>query len=264
MRYDTEKHINPRTGEVFNKQNNQIYNEDMNDSYDMKNIEPLLASHSRKQTNKKDESPTHSSIKDSAYGSIDFKSNNNKNNNLTQAEKESKPASSVISYPSEQLQKDIQQGTFDAKFNKSSPVKSSYDKLSQNKKIGSNSIETNISVTSINSMENESDKYKDMNKFTSMKDNAYDNAKKSSVQSGNAPLSVVHGHMRINPYSQSPLGNSGRKPLNEQKLSKISKASSLTSSGLLKNDDLLDDDEKQSIVQIKKMLVENGTGIKND
>ncbi|XP_041987780.1 serine/threonine-protein kinase meng-po [Aricia agestis] len=71
LRYDTEKHINPRTGEVIEGVKRQDKNQL---SYDVQNIEPVAPANVTRRYGMKEES-TPSSTKDSAYGSIEAANN---------------------------------------------------------------------------------------------------------------------------------------------------------------------------------------------
>ncbi|KAL4703554.1 hypothetical protein ACJJTC_010020 [Scirpophaga incertulas] len=72
LRYDTEKHINPRTGEIINGVKHQ--STDKNPlSYDVQNIEPVAPANVVRRYGVKEESSSHSSTKDSAYGSMEVK-----------------------------------------------------------------------------------------------------------------------------------------------------------------------------------------------
>lgn len=74
LRYTDEKHINPRTGEVLDKGKPARNNSMTTISYDMQKIQPVAAADVLvKYGTGKDESPSHGSIKDSAYGSLDLK-----------------------------------------------------------------------------------------------------------------------------------------------------------------------------------------------
>ncbi|XP_047993222.1 serine/threonine-protein kinase SBK1 isoform X2 [Leguminivora glycinivorella] len=71
LRYDTEKHINPRTGEVIEgvkppPEKNPL-------SYDVQNIEPVAPANVVRRYGVKEEGSSHSSTKDSAYGSMEGK-----------------------------------------------------------------------------------------------------------------------------------------------------------------------------------------------
>ncbi|CAK1586410.1 unnamed protein product [Parnassius mnemosyne] len=68
LRYDTEKHINPRTGEIIDG----VKHPDKNPlSYDVKNIEPVAPGNIARRYGVKEDVSSHSSTKDSAYGSLD-------------------------------------------------------------------------------------------------------------------------------------------------------------------------------------------------
>lgn len=68
LRYDTEKHINPRTGEIIegvkHTEKNPL-------SYDVQNIEPVVPGNIARRYGVKEDASQHSSTKDSAYGSLD-------------------------------------------------------------------------------------------------------------------------------------------------------------------------------------------------
>ncbi|CAB3260295.1 unnamed protein product [Arctia plantaginis] len=72
LRYDTEKHINPRTGEVIDGVKT-TQSEKKPLSYDVQNIEPVA--NVVRRYGVKEEVGSHSSTKDSAYGSMEVKGN---------------------------------------------------------------------------------------------------------------------------------------------------------------------------------------------
>ncbi|CAG9793718.1 unnamed protein product [Diatraea saccharalis] len=74
LRYDTEKHINPRTGEVIDGVKHQPADKNPL-SYDVQNIEPVAPANIVRRYGVKEEGSSHSSTKDSAYGSMEVKVN---------------------------------------------------------------------------------------------------------------------------------------------------------------------------------------------
>lgn len=75
LRYDTEKHINPRTGEVIDGAK-PTQSEKKPLSYDVQNLEPVAPANVVRRYGVKEEGGSHSSTKDSAYGSMEVKVNN--------------------------------------------------------------------------------------------------------------------------------------------------------------------------------------------
>lgn len=73
LRFDTEKHINPRTGEVIDGHKQQAEKNPL--SYDVQNIEPVAPDNVVRRYGVKEEGSSHSSTKDSAYGSMEAKVN---------------------------------------------------------------------------------------------------------------------------------------------------------------------------------------------
>lgn len=73
LRFDTEKHINPRTGEVIDGHKQQVEKNPL--SYDVQNIEPVAPDNVVRRYGVKEEGSSHSSTKDSAYGSMEAKDN---------------------------------------------------------------------------------------------------------------------------------------------------------------------------------------------
>lgn len=71
---DTEKHINPRTGEIIDGAKPQPAEKNPL-SYDVQNIEPVAPANVIRRYGIKEEGSSHSSTKDSAYGSMDAKVN---------------------------------------------------------------------------------------------------------------------------------------------------------------------------------------------
>lgn len=74
LRYDTEKHINPRTGEIVDGVKHQPTDKNPL-SYDVQNIEPVAPVNVVRRYGVKEEGSSHSSTKDSAYGSMEVKVN---------------------------------------------------------------------------------------------------------------------------------------------------------------------------------------------
>lgn len=72
LRYDTEKHINPRTGEIIEGVKSQPADKNPL-SYDVQNIEPVAPANVVRRYGIKEEGSSHSSTKDSAYGSMEVK-----------------------------------------------------------------------------------------------------------------------------------------------------------------------------------------------
>lgn len=70
LRYDTEKHINPRTGEIVEGVKHQATDKNPL-SYDVQNIEPVAPANVVRRYGIKEEGSSHSSTKDSAYGSME-------------------------------------------------------------------------------------------------------------------------------------------------------------------------------------------------
>ncbi|XP_050351817.1 serine/threonine-protein kinase MARK2-like [Nymphalis io] len=74
LRFDTEKHINPRTGEIIEGVSRA--NDKNPLSYDVQNIEPVAPANVVRRYGVKDESSSMSSTKDSAYGSMETTNKN--------------------------------------------------------------------------------------------------------------------------------------------------------------------------------------------
>ncbi|CAH0729546.1 unnamed protein product, partial [Brenthis ino] len=74
LRYDTEKHINPRTGETIEGVNRSNDRNPL--SYDVQNIEPVAPANVVRKYGVKEESSYRSSTKDSAYGSMETSNKN--------------------------------------------------------------------------------------------------------------------------------------------------------------------------------------------
>lgn len=75
LRYDTEKHINPRTGEIIEGVSRTPEKNPL--SYDVQNIEPVAPANVVRRYGIKNESSSQSSTKDSAYGSMETATNKN-------------------------------------------------------------------------------------------------------------------------------------------------------------------------------------------
>ncbi|KPJ12343.1 Serine/threonine-protein kinase SBK1 [Papilio machaon] len=99
LRFDTEKHINPRTGEVIegvkHTEKNPL-------SYDVQNIEPVAPSNVARRYGVKEDASMHSSTKDSAYGSLDVHSQQKSTSNRPDAKQVSIERASNVS-PSRSL-----------------------------------------------------------------------------------------------------------------------------------------------------------------
>ncbi|XP_014362217.2 serine/threonine-protein kinase meng-po [Papilio machaon] len=99
LRFDTEKHINPRTGEVIegvkHTEKNPL-------SYDVQNIEPVAPSNVARRYGVKEDASMHSSTKDSAYGSLDVHSQQKSTSNRPDAKHVSIERASNVS-PSRSL-----------------------------------------------------------------------------------------------------------------------------------------------------------------
>nr|XP_026486921.1 mitogen-activated protein kinase 9 [Vanessa tameamea] len=74
LRFDTEKHINPRTGEIIEGVSRTTEKNPL--SYDVQNIEPVAPANVVRRYGVKDESSSLSSNKDSAYGSMETTNKN--------------------------------------------------------------------------------------------------------------------------------------------------------------------------------------------
>ncbi|XP_045766395.1 sperm motility kinase-like [Maniola jurtina] len=74
LRYATEKHINPRTGEIIDGVSRAADKNPL--SYDVQNLEPVAPANVVRRYGVKEESLSHSSTKDSAYGSIETSTQN--------------------------------------------------------------------------------------------------------------------------------------------------------------------------------------------
>nr|XP_021184136.2 serine/threonine-protein kinase meng-po isoform X1 [Helicoverpa armigera] len=79
LRFDTEKHINPRTGEVIDGVKHVPERNPL--SYDVQNIEAVAPANVVRRYGMKEESSSHSSTKDSAYGSMEVKVNKSTKSN---------------------------------------------------------------------------------------------------------------------------------------------------------------------------------------
>lgn len=75
LRYDTEKHINPRTGEIIEGVSRTPEKNPL--SYDVQDIEPVAPANVVRRYGIKNESSSQSSTKDSAYGSMETATNKN-------------------------------------------------------------------------------------------------------------------------------------------------------------------------------------------
>lgn len=99
LRFDTEKHINPRTGEVIegvkHTEKNPL-------SYDVQNIEPVAPSNVARRYGIKEDASLHSSTKDSAYGSLDVPSQQKSTSNRPDTKQVSLERASDVS-PSRSL-----------------------------------------------------------------------------------------------------------------------------------------------------------------
>ncbi|XP_045495889.1 serine/threonine-protein kinase SRK2H-like [Colias croceus] len=81
LRFDTEKHINPRTGEVIEGVRRASEKNPL--SYDVQNIEPVAPANVVRRYGIKEDNSPQSSTKDSAYGSLETSGTKNKENKQT-------------------------------------------------------------------------------------------------------------------------------------------------------------------------------------
>lgn len=287
MRYSDSKHINPRTGEILGTEKSPDIK---NMSYDLKNIQPLTTNNDKftnQKSAKENESPSQSSMKDSAYGSIDFKTTSPlaaDNRQLSINEIHEQKA-----FPSQQLQQVLQKTQIktsnlpigfshhksplpNSKLNFSkamSPINSQFasrELIAQNKARSMNqsaSSLTNFPRKLINQSEN-----KNSPLFSSMKDSPYDLNGSSHVNRNNSEqynsqdntLNVVQGQMKINPYATTSTmnHNTNGKVMNPQmlQLESISNDDEITPNHIH-----LTESEMDSLMQIKKMLIETKTGL---
>ncbi|KAJ0178459.1 hypothetical protein K1T71_006282 [Dendrolimus kikuchii] len=102
LRYDTEKHINPRTGEVIDGVKHPLVDKNPL-SYDVQNIEPVAPANVVRRYGVKDETTSHSSTKDSAYGSMEVKVNSTSKAAYTSENKARSVTSSTHNSPSRSL-----------------------------------------------------------------------------------------------------------------------------------------------------------------
>lgn len=101
LRYDTEKHINPRTGEVVEGAKSPAEKNPL--SYDVQNIEPVAPATVVRRYGLKEQGSSHSSTKDSAYGSMDAKVNGTKSVSLKGENKQMSTIQSTRNSPSRSL-----------------------------------------------------------------------------------------------------------------------------------------------------------------
>ncbi|XP_026762481.1 serine/threonine-protein kinase meng-po-like [Galleria mellonella] len=103
LRYDTEKHINPRTGEVVEGIKHPTTEKNPL-SYDVQNIEPVAPANVVRRYGVKEDISSHSSTKDSAYGSMEVKVNTTKTTSRKLENKQSTSVESSIKHsPSRSL-----------------------------------------------------------------------------------------------------------------------------------------------------------------
>lgn len=101
LRYDTEKHINPRTGEIVEGAKPAAEKNPL--SYDVQNIEPVAPANVVRRYGVKEQGSSHSSTKDSAYGSMDAKVNLKKSASLKAENKQMSTIQSTRNSPSRSL-----------------------------------------------------------------------------------------------------------------------------------------------------------------
>ncbi|XP_077297481.1 uncharacterized protein LOC143919160 isoform X2 [Arctopsyche grandis] len=294
MRYSDEKHINPRTGEILGTEKSA---NNPNISFDMQHIQPLTANNAflKQKMTKDNESPSQSSMKDSAYGSIDFKmsSPTTTDNPMSLNEVHDQKA-----FPSQQLQQVLQKtiikstnpmiGTSYQNFHKS-PLPNSKQNLNKNNMMNSqfasreltpqskaksvNNLTTSLPLSNLNrNTKNtpltKSAQLKNSQVFSSMKDTPYDSngtlqTNKYPLDITNGPdntLNVVQGQMKINPYatSASVNRNMNGKAMNP----KMMQLEAVRDDDeIITNHIELTEAELDSLMQIKKMLIETKTGL---
>lgn len=287
MRYSDSKHINPRTGEILAAEKSSDIN---NISYDSKNGQPLTTNNDKfinRKSAKENESPSQSSMKDSAYGSIDLKTTSPlaaENRQLSINEIHEQKA-----FPSQQLQQVLQKTQIKTSnlpigyshtksplpnsklnfFSKTmSPVSSQFasrELITQNKARSMN--QSASSLTNFPKRLADQKDHRQSPLFSSMKDTPYDSngsllANRNNSEQYNGQdntLNVVQGQMKINPYATSST-------VNHNMNGKVMNPHMLQLEPIANDDETpnhieLTESEMDSLMQIKKMLIETKTGL---
>ncbi|GBP53244.1 hypothetical protein EVAR_88128_1 [Eumeta japonica] len=219
LRYDTDKHINPRTGEVIEgvqqaKTNNQL-------SYDVQNLEPVAPADVVRNYGVK-ENGSHSSTRDSAYGSMEVKVNNSKASSQRSDRKISK-METLSNSPSRSLSgSSIQKNR--------SPLSNHAQRIQRSEEVYSEELNSSRSQSSSATLQSSGNAKERgttpiltqsgfspgaKNAYVAMKDTIYDMSNSRAdvnnlEQQENIPVSphssmmnIVQGQMKINPHGKT-------------------------------------------------------------
>ncbi|CAH2091398.1 unnamed protein product [Euphydryas editha] len=182
LRYDTQKHINPRTGEIIEGVSRTTEKNPL--SYDVQNIEPVAPANVVRRYGTKDESSSQSSTKDSAYGSMETATN--KNNSSHMESKHTLQIDRTSNYsPSRSLSAvSLQQNT---------PLSSHVQRFQKSEEIFSKELEnTKGSTSTLQSTGNSS------------RSNSIQITRNSSLESTNT-IDVLSENENINTFKSNPV-----------------------------------------------------------
>ncbi|XP_026732781.1 serine/threonine-protein kinase meng-po isoform X1 [Trichoplusia ni] len=180
LRYDTEKHINPRTGEVIDGvKHTQPERNPL--SYDVQNIEPVAPANVVRRYGVKEEGSSHSSTKDSAYGSMEVKVN--KPVRLSH-KAETKPVPSVESVQNNSPSRSLSSASISQN---RSPLTSHAQRFQRSEEVYSKELESlKGSTSTLHSLPNSSRS----NSLQVTQNNSFDSPSVTSTQTPPKPESV--------------------------------------------------------------------------
>lgn len=224
LRFDTEKHINPRTGEVIDgvkHDKNQL-------SYDVQNIEAVAPANVTRRYGVKENYSSQSSTKDSAYGSMEVKLHTSKSSSSYKNEyKQNLSVDTSKNSPSRSL------SATTIPQNKS-PLLDNAQRIQRTEEVYTKEMESLKGSSSTLQSQTSSTKEKSNNilprngypgyrgqvsPYTSMKDTAYDAVVRSDSNLSkdayrqmaenpySSSMNIVQGQMMISPHGTDPKNN---------------------------------------------------------
>ncbi|RVE50620.1 hypothetical protein evm_004744 [Chilo suppressalis] len=199
LRYDTEKHINPRTGEVIDGVKHPPADKNPL-SYDVQNIEPVAPGNIVRKYGVKEEASSHSSTKDSAYGSMEVKVNTSSRTTYKTDNKQLLTLDPVRNSPSRSLSgSSMQQNR--------SPLISHAQRIQRSEEVFSKELENSMkgSTSTLHSLAASSRSNSLQVTQNSSLDSSSNLNLEASVQSDNGvSMRPIHPAMTQNGFSPSP------------------------------------------------------------
>ncbi|XP_063828065.1 serine/threonine-protein kinase MARK2 [Ostrinia nubilalis] len=199
LRYDTEKHINPRTGEIVEGVKHQPTEKNPL-SYDVQNIEPVAPVNVVRRYGVKEEGSSHSSTKDSAYGSMEVKVNSSTKMTYKAENKHLTSLDSTQNSPSRSLSgSSIQQNR--------SPLTTHAQRIQRSEEVFLRELESRGSSTTIHSLGNSSRS----NSLQVTRNGSLDSASNANIE---VPVQIENVSARTNipVVSQNGFSPGGKPP----------------------------------------------------